>query len=65
MRPDCWGHRQLDLQLVATLIRLRRSLSPNKQAEMLADMAILAYRNLLTAAVIQRELFGQEPLLGH
>jgi hypothetical protein len=67
--------RQLDLPLVATLLQLRRELldgidNPTTGDKMLADSAILAYRNLLrvqgwigsTALVVQRELFGQEPL---
>lgn len=67
--------RHLDLPLVATLIRLRQQLladveHPTAADQMLADTAIVAYRNLLraqmwigsTAAVVQRELFGQEPL---
>jgi len=67
--------KQLDLQLAATLIRLRQQLvaeidKPTAVDQMLADTAILAYRNLLraqgwigsTAAVVGRELFGQEPL---
>ena len=67
--------RQLDLPLVATLTQLRQELlsgigSPTIADHMLADSAILAYRNLLrvqgwigsTAFVVQRELFGQEPL---
>lgn len=67
--------RQLDLELVATLTQLRQQLilgieSPTTADHMLADSAILAYRNLLrvqgwigsTAFVVQRELFGQEPL---
>jgi hypothetical protein len=67
--------RQLDLQLVATLVRLRQQLvaeidNPTAADQMMADTAIVAYRNLLraqvwigsTAAVVQRELFGQEPL---
>jgi hypothetical protein len=46
--------RQLDLQLVATLIRLRQQLiaeidKPTAVDQMLADTAILAYRNLLRA----------------
>lgn len=69
--------RQLDLPLVATIIRLRQQLiaeieKPSAADQMLADTAIVAYRNLLrtqvwigsTAAVVQRELFGQEPLQG-
>jgi hypothetical protein len=67
--------RQLDLPLVATLTQLRQQLilgiqNPTIADHMLADSAILAYRNLLrvqgwigsTAFVVQRELFGQEPL---
>lgn len=67
--------RQLDLPLVATLTQLRQELlsdieCPTTADQMLADSAILAYRNLLrvqgwigsTAFVVQRELFGQEPL---
>ena len=67
--------RQLDLPLVATLTQLRCDLlegieNPTAGDYMLADSAILAYRNLLriqgwigsTAFVVQRELFGQEPL---
>ena len=67
--------RQLDLPLVATLTQLRQELlseieCPTTADQMLADSAILAYRNLFrvqgwigsTAFVVQRELFGQEPL---
>ena len=67
--------RQLDLPLVATLTQLRQELlsgvdNPSIGDHMLADSAILAYRNLLrvqgwvgsTAFIVQRELFGQEPL---
>ena len=46
--------RQLDLQLVATLIRLRQQLiaeidKPTAGDQMMADTAIIAYRNLLRA----------------
>lgn len=67
--------RQLDLPLVATLTQLRQQLlaaidNPSMADYMLADSAVLAYRNLLrvqgwigsTSFVLQRELFGQEPL---
>ncbi len=67
--------RQLDLPLVATLTQLRHELlkgieNPLMADNMLADSAIIAYRNLLrvqgwigsTAFIVQRELFGQEPL---
>ena len=67
--------RQLDLPLVATLTQLRHELlvgidNPTIADHMLADSAILAYRNMLrvqgwigsTAFIVQRELFGQEPL---
>ena len=67
--------RQLDLPLVATLTQLRVELldgieNPSAGDKMLADSAIVAFRNLLrvqgwigsTSLVIQPELFGQEPL---
>ena len=67
--------RQLDLPLVATLTQLRVELldgieNPSAGDKMLADSAVLAYRNLLrvqawigsTSLVVQPELFGQEPL---
>lgn len=69
------AERQLDLQLVATITQLRQELlsdieNPTIADHMLADSAVIAYRNLLriqgwigsTALVVQRELFGQEPL---
>ena len=68
--------RQLDLPLVATLTMLRRELldgieNPSAGDKMMADGAVLAYRNLLrvqawigsTSLVVQPELFGQEPLV--
>lgn len=67
--------RQLDLPLVATLTQLRQSLvagipSPTASDLMLADSAILAYRNMLRiqgwigslSLQIQRDLFGQNSL---
>lgn len=67
--------RQLDLPLVATLTLLRQELvegieNPSRADHMLADSAIIAYRNLLrvqgwigsTSLILKRELFGQEPL---
>jgi hypothetical protein len=67
--------RQLDLPLVATLTQLRHQIlegieAPSIADHMLADSAVLAYRNMLrvqgwvgsTSFVIERELFGQEPL---
>ncbi len=67
--------RQLDLPLVATLTQLRQSLiaeipSPTASDLMLADSAILAYRNMLRiqgwigslSLQVQRDLFGQDSL---
>ena len=67
--------RQLDLPLVATLLQLRQELldgidNPAASDQMLADSAIIAYRNLLRiqgwigslCLVIERELFGQGSL---
>jgi hypothetical protein len=67
--------RQLDLPLFATLTQLRQNLlsgidNPTVGDHLLADTVIIAYRNLLriqgwigsTACIVQRELFGQEPL---
>lgn len=67
--------RQLDLPLVATLLQLRQELldgidNPTAGDKMLADSAIVAYRNLFRfqgwvgslCLVIQRELFDQRSL---
>lgn len=67
--------RQLDLPLVATLTLLRQGIlegieNPSMRDNMLADSAIVAYRNLLrvqgwigsVSLIVQRELYGQEPL---
>lgn len=67
--------RQLDLPLVATLLQVRKELlngidSPTAGDRMLADSAIIAYRNLLRiqgwigslCLVVERELFGQRSL---
>jgi hypothetical protein len=67
--------RHLDLALVATLTQLRQELlqgidDPTAADKMLADTALLAYRNLLRiqgwigslCLVAERELFGQEPV---
>ena len=67
--------RQLDLPLVATLTLLRQGLlegieKPTMADHMLADSAIIAYRNLLrvqawvgsTSLIVQSELYGQQPL---
>jgi hypothetical protein len=69
------AERHLDLQLVATLIQLREELlegieNPTAADKMLADTAVAAYRNFLRiqgwigslCLVIERELFGQEPV---
>jgi hypothetical protein len=72
---QCSGaERHLDLEIVVTLTRLRQQLlegieNPTASDHMLADTAILAYRNLLrvqgwtgsACLTIERELFGQEP----
>jgi hypothetical protein len=67
--------RHLDLALVATLTQLRQELlqgidDPTAADKMLADTAVMAYRNLLRiqgwigslCLVAERELFGQEPV---
>ena len=67
--------RQLDLPLVATLLQFRRELldgidNPTAVDQMLADNAVMAYRNLLhiqgwfgsLCLVVDRQLFGQLPL---
>jgi hypothetical protein len=67
--------RYLDLPLFATLAQLREGLlrgieNPTSGDRMLADTAIIAYHNILriqgwigsTSLVVNRELFGQEPL---
>ena len=67
--------RQLDLPLVATLTLLRQGIlegieNPTMADNMMADTAIIAYRNFLrvqawvgsTSLIVQSELFGQEPL---
>jgi hypothetical protein len=67
--------RQLDLPLVATLLLVRKELldgidNPTAGDQMLADSAVMAYRNLLRiqgwigslCLVIERELFGQRSL---
>ena len=67
--------RQLDLPLVATLLRVRKELlagidSPTAGDRMLADSAIISYRNLLriqgwigsVCLLIERELFGQRSM---
>lgn len=69
------AERHLDLELVAVLTQLRQELmygieSPTAADKMLADTAVLAYRNLLRiqgwigslCLVMERELFGQEPV---
>ena len=69
------ANRQLDLPLVATLTLLRNELldelqNPSATDKMLIDTAIIAYRNLLrvqgwigsVSLIVQRELFGQDPL---
>jgi hypothetical protein len=68
------AERHLDLQLVATLTQLRQLLegieNPTAGDKMLADTAVLAYRNLLRiqgwigslCLITERELFGQEPV---
>ena len=60
---------------MATLIQLRQGLlegfeNPTAADSMMADTAVIAYRNLLRVQgwigdlclVVERELFGQEPL---
>jgi hypothetical protein len=67
--------RHLDLQLFATLSQLRSGLlqgidNPTAGDQMLADTAVIAYRNILrlqgwigsTCLIVERELFGQEPI---
>ena len=67
--------RQLDLPLVATLTQLRQGLlegieKPTMADHILADSAIISYRNLLrvqgwigsTSHIIQSELYAQKPL---
>jgi hypothetical protein len=67
--------RQLDLPLVATLLLVRKELldgidNPTVGDRMLADSAVMAYRNLLRiqgwigslCLVVERELFGQRSL---
>jgi hypothetical protein len=69
------AERHLDLQLVATLSQLRQELlhgieRPTVGDKMLADTAVIAYRNVLRiegwvgslCLVVERELFGQEPV---
>ena len=67
--------RQLDLPLVATLTLLRQGIlegieNSTMADTMIADTAIIAYRNFLrvqawvgsASLIVQRDLFGQEPL---
>ena len=69
------AERHLDLQLVATLIQLREELldgieKPTAADKMMADTAVAAYRNFLRiqgwigslSLIVERELFGQEPV---
>lgn len=69
------AERHLDLELVAVLAQLRQELldgieNPTAADKMLADTAVLAYRNVLRmqgwvgslCLVVDRELFGQEPV---
>ena len=69
------AERHLDLQLVATLTQLRQELlhgieNPTAGDKMLADTAVIAYRNLLRiqdwigslCLIVERELFGREPV---
>jgi hypothetical protein len=69
------AERHLDLELVAVLTQLRQELldgieNPTAADKMLADTAVLAYRNVLRiqgwigslCLVMERELFGQEPV---
>jgi hypothetical protein len=69
------AERHLDLGMVATLTQLRQELlhgieNPTAADKMLADTAVMAYRNLLRiqgwigslCVVAERELFGQEPV---
>jgi len=67
--------RYLEPDLMATLVQLRTELlagieNPSAADRMMADSAIVAYRNMLLmqgwignlCLVVERELFGQEPL---
>jgi hypothetical protein len=69
------AERFLEPKLMATLVQLRQELftgieSPTAADKMVADSAILAYRNMLRmqgwignlCLVVERELFGQAPL---
>jgi len=69
------AERFLEPELMATLVQLRRDLltniaKPTAADTMSADIAIIAYRNLLRVQgwigslclTVERELFGQEPL---
>jgi hypothetical protein len=69
------AERHLDLELVAVLTQLRQELlegieNPTAGDKMLADTAVLAYRNVLRiqgwveslCLVMESELFGQEPV---
>ena len=69
------AERCLEPELMATLAQLRQELltgieSPTAADKMVADSAILAYRNMLRVQgwignlclVVERELFGQAPL---
>ena len=69
------AHRYLEPELMATLAQLRRDLltgiqNPTAADTMMADTAVIAYRNMLRVQgwidnlclVVERELFGQEPL---
>jgi hypothetical protein len=69
------AERYLEPRLMATLAQLRQGLlggiqNPTAADSMMADTAVIAYRNLLRVQgwigdlclVVERELFGQEPL---
>jgi hypothetical protein len=68
------AERYLEPRLLATLAQLRQGLAaienPTAADSMMADTAVIAYRNLLRVQgwigdlclVVERELFGQEPL---
>lgn len=69
------AERHLDLGLVSTLTQLRQELlhgieNPAAGDKMLADTAVIAYRDLLRiqgwigslCLIVERELFGQEPV---
>jgi hypothetical protein len=69
------ANRYLEPELMATLVQLRRGLlagiqDPTAADTMSADVAVLAYRNVLRVQgwidnlclVVEAELFGQEPL---